>query len=347
VGPFGDDADPSHMTEERLRRKIEETRRIGRDLGLDLAKAPLLAVFDMPLWSTGVRLQGVSELSRVPLTQVAVLTTDPLPETRDLLASLPRVHAIAERGLVCGLSGGAVLHVYPTNEAEMVSFAAALFAGAAPAGLRFSLGGHLSSGRQEVCFEQDAPGPSGSARELLHAVHRRGGVAELAAAEDAVVADDIPANLSVLRAALSGDLPRRPFRVTRLPSGRFRLAEDATPRPMAKEEALAVAQGIAISCDRYVEARGTHSFGLVTEPVARWAYGPERAARTLAQELFAAPESVITHLGLHPFSGERTLFFAYEGTETVWEAANKGVSCITVRDMLEYARILVGLRKEE
>jgi len=79
--------------------------------------------------------------------------------------------------------------------------------------------------------------------------------------------------------------------------------------------------------------------------LARWQYGPEQGARRLAAELFRGPDTVITHLGLHPFGGEGTLFFAYEGSETVWEAANKGVPCVTVRDIHEYGRVLCGLRK--
>jgi len=334
------------MTEARLTKKIEETRAAARELALDLRKSPLLAVFDMPLWSSGMMSQGVRELAKLPLTQAAVLATDPLPEMQRVLEALPRVHAIAERGLVCGLSGGAVLRVYPSNDGEMTSFAAALFAGVAPIAMRIALAPFAASGRQEVSFEQEAAGPSGSAKELFHALRRRNGVVEMAG-EDAVVVDDVPVNVLQLRAALANDLPRRPFRVTRLPSGRFRVAEDPAPRAMPKEEVLAVAQGIAISCDRFLEARGTHTFGFVTEPVARWAYTPERGARELARELFAAPDAVITHLGLHPFTGERTLFFAYEGTETVWEAANKGLRCVAVRDMLEYSRILVSIRKEE
>ncbi len=70
-------------------------------------------------------------------------------------------------------------------------------------------------------------------------------------------------------------------------------------------------------------------------------------ARRLAAELFDAPDTVITQLGLHPFQEEGTLFFAYEGSETVWEAANKGIACITVRDILEYGRVLLDVRRGE
>ena len=47
------------------------------------------------------------------------------------------------------------------------------------------------------------------------------------------------------------------------------------------------------------------------------------------------------------FKGEGTMFFAYEGSETVWEAANKGIACVTVRDILEYGRILHEIRRGE
>ena len=50
---------------------------------------------------------------------------------------------------------------------------------------------------------------------------------------------------------------------------------------------------------------------------------------------------------MHPFHGEGTLFFAYEGSETVWEAAEKDVSCITVHDISEYGRILAAIRRGE
>ena len=109
----------------------------------------------------------------------------------------------------------------------------------------------------------------------------------------------------------------------------------------------AIAQGIAISCDRYVAMRGPTSFGFATETVARGELGPERATDSLAQELFNAPDSVVTHLGLVPFTHEGTLFFAYEGSETVWDAASKDVSCITVHDIAEYGRILAAIRRGE
>jgi hypothetical protein len=56
---------------------------------------------------------------------------------------------------------------------------------------------------------------------------------------------------------------------------------------------------------------------------------------------------VITHLGLTPFSREGSLFFAYEGSETVWDAASKDVSCITVHDIVEYGKILAAIRRGE
>ena len=102
-----------------------------------------------------------------------------------------------------------------------------------------------------------------------------------------------------------------------------------------------------MSSDRFVEVRGHSTFGFVTEAVARWHHGPEAGARRLAAELFDAPDTVITQLGLHPFQEEGTLFFAYEGSETVWEAANKGIACITVRDILEYGRMVTTIRRGE
>jgi len=331
---------------ERLPAKIQETRKLASDRGLDLAGAPLLVTFEMPIWGAALATHEIAELGRLPGTAVAVVSVDPLPEARRSLEAAPHLHAIAERGLVCGLSGGATLHVYPSSDRESEAFAVALFAGAAPEGLSVSLSAFVSSGRQEVAFEVSGspPGP----RELLHAIRDHGGTAAFAnEEEDAVVVDDIPAELLAVHGALSQSLPGRTVRVTRLPSGRFRFAPDARPRPIARHELHGIAQTIAISCDRFVEVRGSTTFGFVTEPVARWHYGPEGGARRLAQELFSAPDTVLSHLGLHPFRSEGTLFFAYEGSETVWEAANKGVACVTVRDIHEYGRILHAIREGE
>ena len=328
----------------RLRKKIEETKALAAEKGIDLRTAPLLVTFEMPPWGPLAVTSEVNELSRMPGTSVAVVSVDPLPEVRRAMAGTPHVHIVAERGLVCGLSGGAVIHAYPIGPQEMQSFAVALFAGAAPDGFRLSLGGFLSSGRQEVTFEGTASTPVPKVRELLHAIRHRGGTPVEAAEEAAVVLGD-PSELEAVRAALACDLPGHAVRVTRLPSGRFRFLPDPQPRPEPSQKLHVLAQEIAVSCDRFIEVRGVSSFGFVTESVARWRYGPEQGSRRLASELYPGPDTAITHLGLHPFGGEGTVFFAYEGSETVWEAANKGVTCVTVRDIHEYGRILHEIRK--
>ena len=165
--------------------------------------------------------------------------------------------------------------------------------------------------------------------------------------EDAIVVNAAPSELDSVRAALTGELFGAAVRVGRLPSGRFRFAPEEHPRPVDPERLRIVGQEIAISCDRFLETRGSGIYGFVTEPVARWEHGPERGARHLARELFDAPDTVLTQLGLHPFAGGGTLFFAYEGSETVWEAWNKGISCVTVRDISEYGRILSAVRRGE
>ena len=133
-----------------------------------------------------------------------------------------------------------------------------------------------------------------------------------------------------------------------MPSGRFLVTPDNRPRDVISHEHLHVlAQQIAMSSDRFVEARGSSAFGFVTEPVARWEYDPEACARRIAGELFGRPDTVLSHLGLHPFAAEGSMFFCYEGSETVWEAANKGISYVTVRDVLEYGRILHAIRRGE
>ena len=142
---------------------------------------------------------------------------------------------------------------------------------------------------------------------------------------------------------LTNGAPR--FSSTATSAARTSAARSATPDQRAKTHVLA--QEIAISCDRFIESRGGTGYGFVTEPVARWQYGTEAGARRLADELFGRPDTVLTHLGLHPFGGEGTMFFAYEGSETVWEAANKGISYVPVRDIAEYGRILHAIRKGE
>ncbi|MHC4958437.1 MAG: hypothetical protein ACYTGN_08665 [Planctomycetota bacterium] len=331
---------------DRLSNKITETREIAAANGIDLAGAPLLVTFEQPIWGAGIGTHELTELARIPGTVVAATSPEPLPEVRRAASHSPNLQLIAERGLVIGLSGGATRHVYPYSRLEAEAFACALFAGVAPTGLRVALSGYVSSGRQQVAFESAAHGPL-TALELIHQIRHLGGTASPASEEEgvAVVADE-PAELEVLRSVLAGPLAGHPVSVVRLPSGRFRITPDQSPRgPADRARIQVVAREIAVSCDRFVEVRGDNTFGFVTEPVARWEYGTERGARLLAEELFGRPDTVLTHLGLHPFGGDQTLFFAYEGSETVWEAANKGISYIPVRDVLEYARILHAIRE--
>ena len=328
----------------RLRKKIEETKALAAEKGIDLATAPLLVTFEMPPWGPLTVTPEIGEFSRKPGTAVAVVSVDALPDVRRAMESAPYVHIVAERGLVSGLSGGAVIHAYPPSPQEMQSFACALFAGVAPESHRVSLGAFLSSGRQEVTFEGLPSTPVPKLRELLHAIQNHGGTPVEAAEEAAVVQGD-PSELEAVRAALCCELAGHAVRVTRLPSGRFRFLPDPAHRTEPSQKFQVLAQEIAVSCDRFVEMRGVTTFGFVTESVARWRYGPEQGVRRLASELFPGPDTAITHLGLHPFGGEGTVFFAYEGSETVWEAANKGVTCVTVRDIHEYGKILHEIRK--
>jgi len=335
------------MTDARLRHKIDETRAIADQRGLDLVDSPLLATFEIPLWGVALATAEISELAKTPSTAVGVMSPDPLPEVRRQVDPALNLHIIAERGLVAALSGGATVQVYPSSNLEMQALAVALFAGIAPDGLRVSMAPYVSSGRQQATLESSDKEPVLGARELLNAVRRcDGGTAAFAGeAEEAIVVDDLPAELEALRATLAGELCGRSVRVTRMPSGRFLVTPDARARDVVGNEHLRViAQQIAMSSDRFVEARGMSSFGFVTEPVARWRYGPEVGARVLAAQLFGRPDTVQTHLGLHPFAAEGTLFFCYEGSETVWEAANKGISYVTVRDVHEYGRILHAIR---
>jgi len=335
---------------DRLQRKIDETKAIAEANGIDIAGAPLLVSFEMPLWGTGIASHEISELARHPGTAVAATSPEPLPELRRASGNTPNVYLIGERGLVLGMTGGATLHVYPYSEQEIEAFSVALLAGVAPSGIRVVLSSYVSSGRQEVSFGS-AGGPKLSGRELLRAIRNLDGTAAPANEEgSAVVVDDLPAELAVVHRALTGELAGHAVRVVRMPSGRFRLTPDSSPGAPGLEERArmqVLAQEIAVSCDRFLEVRGENTFGFVTEPVARWEYGSERGARRLAAELFGRPDTVLTHLGLHPVSSEGSLFFAYEGSETIWEAANKGIAYVPVRDVHEYARILHAIRKGE
>ncbi|MHC4953398.1 MAG: hypothetical protein ACYTGZ_05865 [Planctomycetota bacterium] len=334
--------------EPRLQRKIKETRAIASENGLDLHAAPLLVTFDMPLWGQVALDHEIASLARLPGAAMAVLSADPLPVARELMRHAPYLHVIAEGGLVCGLTGGATLHIYPPSTAEMQAFAVAVFAGAAAHTLCLSLSSYVSCGRQEVTFETPTKGSPLRGRELMHGIRDCGGSAVYAdEGEHAVVLAEAPAELEALRRVLVGNCAHRSVRLSRLPSGRFRVEGETSARPIDPPALQAAAQGLAISCDRFVEIRGPGTFGFTTERVAKGEFGPERAAMALGQELFNAPDTVVTHLGLAPFTEEGSLFFAYEGSETVWDAANKGVACITVRDIAEYGRILAAIRRGE
>ncbi|MHC4938421.1 MAG: hypothetical protein ACYTHK_05585 [Planctomycetota bacterium] len=334
--------------EPRLQRKIKETKKIASQNGLDLCEAPLLVTFEMPVWGPLSVAHEMASLARRPGTAAAVLSADPLPVAREQMRHTPFLHLIAESGLMCGLTGGATLHVYPPSGAEEDAFAVALFAGAAARSLCLSLSGFVSGGRQEATFEAPGGGRTLRGREILHGVRECGGSAVFAdEGEHAVVIAEAPAELAALRRYLAGPSAGRSVRISRLPSGRFRVQGESGGRPVDPAAIQAAAQGIAISCDRYVEMRGPTTFAFTTENVARGQHGPERAADSLSQELFNAPDTVITHLGLTPFTHEGSLFFAYEGSDTVWEAAEKDVSCITVHDITEYGRILAAIRRGE
>jgi hypothetical protein len=331
------------VTDSRLARKIEQARALAKTRGVNLL-GPLLAGFELPSWGSGVAAHEIAELARLPGTAVVAVSPDPLPEAREAVAATPRVHVIAERGLVCGLSGGAVLHVYPGSEQEMASFAVALFAGAAPAGLAVALSGNVSSGRQEAALGVSPGAPPATSRELMRAIRLRDGTAS-PAEDGGILVDDLPNNLRVVRDAMAADFPRRAFRVSRLASGMFHFGSADAARVPPPEELLAIAQGIAISCDRYLEPRGRTTFGFATEPVARGRYGIGQAAQRLAHELFGAPDAAVTHLGIQPIGGEGTVFFAYEGSEGVFDAEGRGIPCVVVRDFVEYARVLHAIRK--
>jgi len=332
--------------ESRLQRKINETKAIASEYGLDLGSAPLLVTFDMPLWGQVTLDHETAAIARAPGAAMAVLSADTLPTARESMRHAPYLHVIAEGGLVSGLTGGATLHIYPPSRAEMQAFSVALFAGAAARALCLSLSACVSCGRQEVSFETTGAGEPLRGRELLNGIRDAGGSPAFAdEGEHAIVLAETPAELESLRRTLSGPFAGRAVRVTRLPSGRFRVEGEQRPRPIEPHELQAAAQGFAISCDRFVEVRGPATFGFTTERVAKGEFGPERASHSLAQELFNAPDAVVTHLGLFPFAQEGSLFFAYEGSETVWDAANKGVACIQVHDIAEYCRILAAIRR--
>jgi hypothetical protein len=265
--------------EARLQRKIKETKQVASKLGFDLATAPLLVTFEMPLWGPLSVAHEMASLARRPGTAAAVLTTDPLPAAREKTRPTPYLHVIAETGLMCGLTGGATLHIYPPNVAEEEAFAVALFAGCAARSLRLSLSALISCGRQEATFEAPAGGPALRGREILTGVRDCGGSAVYAdEGENAVVIAEAPAELVALRRYLAGPSAGRAVRVSRLPSGRFRVQGEAIGHPVDPAAIQAAAQGIAISCDRYVEMRGPTTFAFSTEPVARARRSPRSSS---------------------------------------------------------------------
>ena len=334
--------------ESRLQRKVKETKAIASENGLDLRHAPLLATFEMPIWGQIAFDHETAGIARAPGAALAVLSADTLPVARESVRHAPYLHVIAEGGLVSALTGGATLHIYPPSRAEMEAFAVALFAGAAARTWCLSMSPCVSSGRQEVTFESPGLGEPLRGRELMHGLRDAGGAAIYAdEGEHAIVLDEAPSELEALRRALSGPFANRSVRIVRLPSGRFRVEGERKARPVEPRELQAAAQGFAIACDRFIEVRGPATFGFTTERVAKGEFGPERAAHALAQEMFNAPDTVVAHLGLAPFTMEGSLFFAYEGSETVWDAANKDVACIQVRDIAEYCRVLAAIRRGE
>ncbi|MFB3066220.1 MAG: hypothetical protein ACE10D_06855 [Planctomycetota bacterium] len=336
------------LSDEVFGQRLDKTRRIARSMGIDLREAPLLACFEAPVLQSVLGGREVLALARLPGMAVAAVSAQSLGEARAALESAPRLHAVAERGLVCGLSGGAVVHAYPICEEELTAFAVALFAGTAPEGLPFSLGGFTSAGRQEVTFLTDISGHrSTGARDLLHAVRDRN-VSAQPAGEEAIVVDDAPPVLEAVRAALTLDLPRMPVLAHRMPSGRFRFSTAVSCGPVALDRLNAVAQGIALSCDRVLEHCGESLFVFVTEDVAGGAFDAERGARRLAEEIFGTPHAAIAFYGAEPFTGEGVLNFrpavAQDEDFEPMEIAGEAV-LVEVSDVLEFARILWQVRQ--
>lgn len=336
------------LSDEVFGQRLDKTRRIARGMGFDLRDAPLLACFEVPVLQSVLGGREVLALARLPGMAVAAVSPQSLGETRAALEGAPRLHVVAERGLVCGLSGGAVVHAYPNRGEELEAFAVALFAGAAPEGLPFSLGGFTSPGRQEVTFLTDiSGGRSTGARDLLHAVRNRN-VFVQPAGEEAIVVDAAPPALEAVRAVLTLDLPRMPVLAHRMPSGRFRFSTAVSCGPVTVDRLNAVAHGIALSCDRVLEHCGESLFVFVTEDVARGTFDAERGARRLAEEIFGAPHAAIAFYGVEPFAGDGVLNFRpavaqdpdFEPIEEEGEAA-----LVEVSDVLEFARILWQVRK--
>ncbi len=84
---------------DRLQRKIDETKAIADQYGIDLRDAPLLVTFEMPFWGTGIATHEIAELARHPGTAVAVTSPDPMPVMRRTVAAEPNLH-VSEVALV-------------------------------------------------------------------------------------------------------------------------------------------------------------------------------------------------------------------------------------------------------
>jgi hypothetical protein len=328
----------------RLQQKIEETLAVARRRRVDLRSGPMLCCFEQPLWGGVVTGREVSSLVSHPGTAVAVVSPDPLPDVCRAVERAPRIHVVAERGLVCRQSGGATHHAYQGAPNELTTFATGLFAGAAPEGLCVALAPFVSPGRQEVDFGGESErGAPVSELALARAVDHFG--VECQVSDAGLLVRDEPAALEAVRCAMAHEFPGRSFRVNRLATGHFRFAHVPTVQNGDRDRIRATAQGIAMSCDRWLEIHGGTRYGFATGPVAGSEIGPESGALHLAEALFSSPDAIVTHLGQQPFQRPGTLFFAYEGSNTILEARNEGVPCVTVHDIVEYARILLAIRE--
>ncbi|MEE8103992.1 MAG: hypothetical protein V3T86_00490 [Planctomycetota bacterium] len=328
----------------RLKQKIDETLAVARRRRVDLRSGPLLCCFEQPLWGGVMTGREVHELVSHPGTSVAVVSPDPLPVVQRAVERAPRIHVVAERGLVCRLSGGATHHVYQGAPNELAAFATGLFAGAAPEGLCVALAPFVSPGRQEVDFGGETErGTPVTELALAHAISHFG--CEGQVSDAGVLVRDEPAALEAVRCAMAHEFPGRSFRVNRLATGHFRFAHVQTAESRDRDQIRATAQGIAMSCDRWLEMHGGTRYGFTTAPVAGYEVGPESGALHLAEAVFGSPNATVTHLGQQPFLRPGTLFFAYEGSNTILEARNERVPCVTVHDIVEYVRILLAIRE--
>ncbi|MFQ5845635.1 MAG: hypothetical protein ACE5JG_11675 [Planctomycetota bacterium] len=335
------------MSQEEYRERLERTRQAAHRLGLDLRDGALLACFEVPVLHSCIGDREILALARLPGVAVAAVSPHALSEARRQVAGAPRLHVVAEWGLVCGLSGGAVVHVYPNRREELVSFAVALFASAAPEELPFALGDFASPGRQEVTFvcgtaSRRAAGP----RDLLHAARNRDIFAH-PSGDGAIVVDDAPATLDAVREVLTRDLPRTAVLARRMPSGRFRFSTAVSPVPAEAGRLRALAQGIALSSDRHWEQRG-EAFTFATEEVAQGVFDVARGVGRLAEEVFGTPQAALAFYGPEPLSGAGVLNFrpVIEVPSDLGPTGEQeqDPSIVEVRDVLEFVRILCEIR---